>query len=121
MIVSSRHETGPLVLLEAAVAGVPTVGTAVGHLVEWAPAGATSVPVGDWAGLADAIGLLIEHEDLRLRLARVAMQRAVAKMPTTLPHVFRNSMRPWSESPPRSKSLAFELEKVVIGEHWQGP
>ena len=79
LIVSSRHETGPLVLLEAAVAGVPTVGTAVGHLVEWAPAGAASVPVGDWAGLADAIGLLVEHEDLRLRLARVAMQRAVSE------------------------------------------
>ncbi len=79
LIVSSRHETGPLVLLEAAVAGVPTVGTAVGHLVEWAPAGAASVPVGDWAGLAEAIGLLIEDEDLRLRLARVAMQRAVSE------------------------------------------
>src|SRR6202047_4092146 len=36
MIVSSRHEAGPLVALEAAVAGVPTVGTAVGHLAEWA-------------------------------------------------------------------------------------
>lgn len=33
MVLSSLHEAGPLVLLEAAVAGVPTVGTAVGHLV----------------------------------------------------------------------------------------
>jgi glycosyltransferase involved in cell wall biosynthesis len=35
MILSSCHEAGPLVMLEAAVAGVPTVGTAVGHIREW--------------------------------------------------------------------------------------
>lgn len=77
MIISSRHEAGPIALLEAAVAGVPTVGTAVGHVVEWAPEGATSVPVGDWAGLADAIGLLLEDEHRRLRIAGDAIQRAV--------------------------------------------
>ncbi len=37
MIISSRHEAGPLAVLEAAVKGVPTVGTAVGHIAEWAP------------------------------------------------------------------------------------
>jgi len=77
MIVSSRHETGPLVALEAAVAGVPTVGTAVGHIAEWAPQAAVAVPVGDWAGLASAIARLLEDEDLRLRIAREALHRAI--------------------------------------------
>lgn len=76
MVVTSRHETGPLVVLEAAVAGVPTVGTAVGHIVEWAPHAARSVAVGDWAGLAKAIGDLLSDEELRLRIAREAFQRA---------------------------------------------
>lgn len=77
MILSSCHEAGPLVMLEAAVAGVPTVGTAVGHIREWSPAAAASVPVGDWAGLAKITGQLLQNEDLRLRIAREALRRAV--------------------------------------------
>jgi glycosyltransferase involved in cell wall biosynthesis len=77
MIVSSRHETGPLVALEAAVAGVPTVGTAVGHIAEWAPQAAVAVPVGDSASLAGAIARLLEDEDWRLRIAREALHRAL--------------------------------------------
>src|SRR2546429_6811413 len=73
---SSRHETGPLAMLEAAVAGVPTIGTAVGHIAEWAPHAAVSAPVGDSAGLAGAIGRLLNDEDLRVRIAREALQRA---------------------------------------------
>ncbi len=79
MIVSSRHETGPLVALEAAVAGVPTVGTAVGHLAEWAPHAAVAVPVGDPAALADAIAALLADEELRLRIAREAYHRAIVE------------------------------------------
>jgi glycosyltransferase involved in cell wall biosynthesis len=77
MVVSSRHETGPIVMLEAAVAGVPTVGTAVGHIREWSPDAAVAVPVGDWARLAEAISKILEDEELRLRIARAAQQRAV--------------------------------------------
>jgi glycosyltransferase involved in cell wall biosynthesis len=77
MVLSSRHEAGPLAMLEAAVAGVPTVGTAVGHIHEWSPAAAASVPVGDWVHLAKTIGQLLEDEDLRLRIAREALRRAV--------------------------------------------
>jgi glycosyltransferase involved in cell wall biosynthesis len=76
LIISSRHETGPLAVLEAAVAGVPTVGTAVGHIAEWAPQAALSVPVGDSAALAVSIGTLLADEELRLRIAREALQRA---------------------------------------------
>ena len=77
MVLSSRHETGPLVMLEAAVAGVPTVSTAVGHVCEWSPDAAIAVSVGDWAGLAQAISKILEDEELRLRIARAAQQRAV--------------------------------------------
>jgi glycosyltransferase involved in cell wall biosynthesis len=77
MVHSSRHEAGPLVVLEAAVAGVPTIGTMVGHIAEWAPDAAMSVPVGDWARLAAAIRHLLEDEDLRMSIARDALKRAV--------------------------------------------
>jgi glycosyltransferase involved in cell wall biosynthesis len=79
MVLSSQHEAGPLVLLEAAVAGVPTVGTSVGHIAEWAPDAALSVPVGDSGRLAAAIGLLLENEELRARIAREALRRAVSE------------------------------------------
>jgi len=79
LVMSSRHEAGPLVLLEAAVAGVPTVGTAVGHIAEWAPVAALAVPVADPAALADAIGMVLGDEALRLRLARAAQCRALSE------------------------------------------
>ena len=77
-IVSSRHEAGPLALLEAAVAGVPTVGTAVGHVAEWTPHAALSVRVGDDAALADTIRRLADDEEARLALAHEAQARALA-------------------------------------------
>jgi glycosyltransferase involved in cell wall biosynthesis len=75
-IVSSRHEAGPVAVLEAAALGVPTVGTAVGHLVEWAPDAALCAPIGDAPGLATAIGRLLMDEELRLQLGREAQRRA---------------------------------------------
>jgi len=79
LLISSRHEAGPLAVLEAAVAGVPTVGTAVGHIAEWAPRAAAAVPVGDHAGLARVTSELLGNEDLRLRVAQEAFRRAVAE------------------------------------------
>jgi len=76
MIMSSRHEAGPLTLLEAGVKGVPTVGTAVGHIAEWAPHAAASVPVGDSAALARMTAEVLSDEDRRLRIAREALRRA---------------------------------------------
>jgi glycosyltransferase involved in cell wall biosynthesis len=77
MIHSSCYETGPLVLLEAAVAGVPTVGTSVGHFTEWAPAAALAVPVGDHQALATAVARLLEDDALRIRIAEQAALRAL--------------------------------------------
>jgi glycosyltransferase involved in cell wall biosynthesis len=51
---SSRHESGPIVFLEAAACGVPALGTAVGHFADLAPTAAVAVPVGDAAALAQA-------------------------------------------------------------------
>jgi len=76
MVLTSRHETGPLVLLEAAIAGVPTVGTAVGHLVEWAPDAAMTVPIGDCAALARAMARVLADDELRLSIAHAALTRA---------------------------------------------
>ena len=78
LLVSSRHEAGPLVVLEAAIAGVPTVGTAVGHVAELAPDAAVAVPVGDAAALAREVAALLSDEPRRLTLARAAQQRAMA-------------------------------------------
>jgi glycosyltransferase involved in cell wall biosynthesis len=79
LVVSSRHEAGPVVVLEAAVAGVPTVGTGVGHVADWSPAAAAAVPIGDSAALAGAIEALDRDEAARLQLARSAQDRAVAE------------------------------------------
>jgi glycosyltransferase involved in cell wall biosynthesis len=76
MIMASRHEAGPVAMLEAAVVGVPTVGTAVGHIAEWAPNAAICVAVGDSSALARAIGMLLAQEEERLHIACEARRRA---------------------------------------------
>jgi glycosyltransferase involved in cell wall biosynthesis len=93
MIVSSRHETGPVALLEAAVAGVPTVGTAVGHVAEWAPDAASSVPVGDWSGLADAIRRMLNDDVLRVSVAVRAQRQAVREDADYTAECFQNLYR----------------------------
>jgi len=78
-VVSSRHEADPTSLLECAVAGIPTAGTAVGHLVEWAPTAGVSVPVGRADLLADGIAAMLADEGRRLEVARAAQARALAE------------------------------------------
>jgi glycosyltransferase involved in cell wall biosynthesis len=77
LVMSSRHEAGPLVMLEAAVAGVPTVGTRVGHIADHAPDGAVAVPIADTAALAAAIEDLAANETRRLKVAAAAQAIAV--------------------------------------------
>ncbi len=80
LVMASRHEAGPLALLEAAVAGVPGVGTAVGHFAEWAEQGAAvAVPAGDDEALARAILRLGADEPQRLALAARAQALACAE------------------------------------------
>ena len=77
-LLSSRHEAGPLAFLEAAVLGVPTVGTAVGHVAEWAPDAAVAVPVGDAEALARETARLLDHDGRRRALAVEAQRLALA-------------------------------------------
>ena len=76
MMMSSRHEAGPLALHEAAVVGVPTVGTTVGQIADWAPQAALAAPVGEPDLLAKHAAALLGDEDLRLRIAHEAWIRA---------------------------------------------
>ncbi len=78
LVVSSRHEADPIALLEAAVAGVPAVGTAVGHLAEWAPDAALVAPVGDADALARAVAALLDDDARRVSVAARAQARALA-------------------------------------------
>ncbi|SFW43479.1 glycosyltransferase family 4 protein [Luteibacter sp. UNCMF366Tsu5.1] len=79
LVMSSLHEAGPLVTLEAAVLGVPTVGTAVGHIAEWSPNAARAVPPGDADALTEAIHSVLDDDGLRMRLAAEAQRRALAE------------------------------------------
>lgn len=74
-VVSSRHEASSVTTLEASLAGVPTVGTAVGHLADWsrlAPPAALTVEPGDPLALAAAIILLLRDPPRRRQLAVAA-------------------------------------------------
>ncbi len=79
MLHTSRYETGPLSVLEAAVVGVPAVGTAVGHVAEWVPLAAVAVPVGDDDALARETLALLGDESRRMRMAAEAQRRALAQ------------------------------------------
>jgi glycosyltransferase involved in cell wall biosynthesis len=79
LVLTSRYEAGPLVVLEAAIAGVPTVGTNVGHLSEWAPTAARVVEPRDAAALADSLAEVLTDEDMRLQLAMQAQARALSE------------------------------------------
>jgi glycosyltransferase involved in cell wall biosynthesis len=78
LLVTSRHEAGPLVVLEAAIAGVPTVGTAVGHIADWSRAAAVAVPIGDTSALVDEVAALLTDEPRRMAIATEAQTRAIA-------------------------------------------
>jgi glycosyltransferase involved in cell wall biosynthesis len=80
-IQGSYHESQGVAILEAAMAGVPAVGTAVGLVAELAaadPPAAVAVPVGDAAALGDAIVALARDPARRARLADAARTWALA-------------------------------------------
>src|SRR5262249_35228041 len=87
-LLSSRHEAGPLAVLEAALVGVPTVGTSVGHVAEFAPDAAVAVPIGDADALASATASVLRDDAYRMRLARAAYERALDDNADATAHLF---------------------------------
>ena len=79
LTMSSLHEGALMVMLEAAVAGVPTVGTKVGYIADWAPEAAVAVPLSDPVALARVIADLSADDEKRLRIARSAHARAIQR------------------------------------------
>jgi glycosyltransferase involved in cell wall biosynthesis len=77
-LLSSRHEAAGVSILEAAAAGVPTVGTRVGYVADWAPDAAAAVNPGEAAGLAAAASELLAHAAKRRALGDRARARAQA-------------------------------------------
>lgn len=67
-----------IVMLEAALGGLPTVGTRVGGVPEAVEDGRTGLLVraGDWEGFREAVGRLLKDEELRRRLGTAGEKRA---------------------------------------------
>lgn len=72
LVVSSRYESQSVAVLEAAAAGLATVGTAVGLLAEMAPIAASVVTPGNPPALAGAIAALLSDEKRRRAMAEAA-------------------------------------------------
>ena len=80
-VLTSHHDAGPISVLEAAMCRVPTIGTAVGHVDDFArmdPAAAVAVSGRNPSSLADAIGELVSDEERRELLASNAHRWAAA-------------------------------------------
>ena len=75
LVLSSRTEGTPIVLLEAMACGVPVVATAVGGVPDVAEGVALLVPAGDPRALADAITRVRADAELRRRMAEAGRQR----------------------------------------------
>jgi glycosyltransferase involved in cell wall biosynthesis len=75
---SSRHEAAGVAVLEAAAAGVPTVGTRTGYVADWSPGAAVAVTPGDAPALACGLAALLSDPAERLALGLRAQARAAA-------------------------------------------
>ncbi len=71
-VLSSRHEAGPVAVVEAAACCVPTAGTAVGHVADGHSQWTLAVPVGDANALAGAIVELAGDPIRRMRMGDAA-------------------------------------------------
>jgi glycosyltransferase involved in cell wall biosynthesis len=79
MVLSSRTEALPNVVLEAMAAGLPVVATRVGGVPELVDPGVTGwlVPPGDAPALAAALGQALADPEARQAMGRTARQRAI--------------------------------------------
>ena len=69
---TSLHEAAGVSVLEAAAAGVPTVGTLAGYVADWSPTSAMAVADATPESLADGILALHENADRRRSIAALA-------------------------------------------------
>lgn len=77
-VMSSRHEAAGVAVLEAAAAGVPTVGICAGYVADWSPGAAMAVTPGDAPALARGLAALLSDPAERLALGLRAQARAAA-------------------------------------------
>jgi len=79
LVLSSRTEALPNVILEAMAAGLPVVATRVGGVPELVEPGVTGwlVPPGDAPALGAALGQVLSDPEARQAMGRNARQRAV--------------------------------------------
>lgn len=96
LVVTSRWEGLPLVVLEAMRAGLPVVGYDIGGLREQVVHGVTGYMVrsGDAVGLADRLRELARSPELTRRMGQAAARRFVARfgieqMTTAIEHIYR--------------------------------
>lgn len=75
LVVSSRWEAVPLVVVEAVQLGKPVVSTRVGVVEELVGEGGTVVDVGDADALAAAIGRYVEAPELRRSAGAISRER----------------------------------------------
>ena len=71
---TSLHEAAGVSVLEAAVAGVPTIGTRAGYVADWSPSKALAI--GDATPESLAEGIVTLHEDADRRRAIAAQARS---------------------------------------------
>lgn len=76
---TSRHESQAMVVLEAAAAGLPTVGTAVGVVPDLSPSGALAAPVEDASALARAMRTVVDDPVLRAGMGAAARAQALER------------------------------------------
>ncbi len=78
-VLSSWWEGMPLAIIEAMLAGLPVVATAVGGIPELVEHGVTGllIRVGDAGGLAQALARLVADDPLRRRMGEAGRRRAL--------------------------------------------
>lgn len=77
LVLPSRSEGGPQVVLEAMVRGRPVIASSVGQIPEQIGDAGLLVPPSDGDALTDAIRTLTSDRELRLALARRGKERAL--------------------------------------------